>query len=160
MEAHGRASAGVLPFDILHVDAYIPGGGLALGYFHEVMEGGPASEYAGLAILFAAGIAARLTGPVLWCLRGRDLFASAASSTACARRCSGSVSRTVRPSMSRSFIHLSVGAPALPFGVGRVNPRVADRQQLFHAQGGPGIGLSEERPSDLALHTANPVGVI
>lgn len=77
MEALGRISAGVLPFDIPEVDAHVPGGGLALGHFHEVIEGGAAREYAGLATLFAAGIAARLTGPVLWCLRGRDLFAPA-----------------------------------------------------------------------------------
>ena len=77
MEAHGRAAASALPFEVAEVDAHVPGGGLALGHFHEVIEGGAASEYAGLATLFAAGIAARLTGPVLWCLRGRDLFAPA-----------------------------------------------------------------------------------
>ena len=76
-EVHGHAAASVLPFEVAEVDAHVPGGGLALGHFHEVIEGGAASEYAGLATLFAAGIAARLTGPVLWCLRGRDLFAPA-----------------------------------------------------------------------------------
>ena len=58
MEAHGRAAASVLPFEVAEVDAHVPGGGLALGLFHEVIEGGAASEYAGLATLFAAGIAA------------------------------------------------------------------------------------------------------
>ena len=77
MESHGRASAAVLPFDIAQVDAHVPGGGLQLGHLHEVIEGGAASEYAGLATLFAAGVVARLAGPVLWCLRGRDLFAPA-----------------------------------------------------------------------------------
>ena len=77
MESHGRASAAVLPFGIAEVDAHVPGGGLQLGHLHEVIEGGAASEYAGLATLFAAGIVARLAGPVLWCLRGRDLFAPA-----------------------------------------------------------------------------------
>ena len=47
MEAHGRAPAAVLPFDIAEVDAHMPGGGLALGHFHEVIEGGAASEFAG-----------------------------------------------------------------------------------------------------------------
>ena len=51
MEAHGRAAASALPFDIPEVDAHVPGGGLALGHFHEVIEGGAASEYAGLAIV-------------------------------------------------------------------------------------------------------------
>ena len=51
--------------------------GLQLGDLHEVIEGRAASEYAGLATLFAAGVVARLAGPILWCLRGRDLFAPA-----------------------------------------------------------------------------------
>jgi len=77
MESHGRAPAARLPFDIAEVDAHLPGGGLPLGHLHEVIEGGAAIEYAGVATLFAAGIVARLAGPVLWCLRGRDLFAPA-----------------------------------------------------------------------------------
>jgi protein ImuA len=77
MESRGRASTAVLPFDIAEVDAHVPGGGLQLGHLHEVIEGRAVSEYAGLATLFAAGVVARLAGPVLWCLRGRDLFAPA-----------------------------------------------------------------------------------
>jgi protein ImuA len=77
MESHGRAPTALLPFDIAEVDAHVPGGGLQLGHLHEEIEGGAASEYVGLATLFAAGIVARLAGPVLWCLRGRDLFAPA-----------------------------------------------------------------------------------
>jgi protein ImuA len=64
-----------LPFRIVPLDAHLPGGGLALGALHEVIDGGPAAEFAGAATLFAAGIAARLKGPVLWCLTRRDLFA-------------------------------------------------------------------------------------
>lgn len=41
------------------------------------MRPGTAAHYAGLAALFAAGITARMRGPVLWCLKGRDLFAPA-----------------------------------------------------------------------------------
>ena len=40
-----------------------------------MIEAGLASEFAGCTTLFAAGIAARLKGPVLWCLARRDLFA-------------------------------------------------------------------------------------
>jgi protein ImuA len=76
VESRGRATA-CLPFRVSEVDAQLPGGGLQLGHLHEVIETGPASEYAGLAALFAAGIAARIPGPVLWCVRGRDLFAPA-----------------------------------------------------------------------------------
>jgi protein ImuA len=76
-ESHGRHAGGTLPFDIPEIDARLPQGGLALGHVHEVVERGIASEYAGLATLFAAAVVARLSGPVLWCLRTRDLFAPA-----------------------------------------------------------------------------------
>jgi protein ImuA len=77
MTAHGGNKVAVLPFGIEAVDGHLPGGGLCLGHLHEIIEAGPASEHAGIATVFAAGILARLTGPVLWCLRGRDLFAPA-----------------------------------------------------------------------------------
>ena len=77
MTAHGGSTAAVLPFGIEAIDEHLPGGGLCLGHLHEVIEAGPASEHAAIASIFAAGILARLPGPVLWCLRGRDLFAPA-----------------------------------------------------------------------------------
>lgn len=64
-----------LPFGVPALDAHLPGHGLALGSLHEVLEGGPAAEFAGAATLFVAGLLARLKGPVLWCLHRRDLFA-------------------------------------------------------------------------------------
>jgi protein ImuA len=64
-----------LPFGVSALDRNLPGQGLALGALHEVIEGGQAAEFAGSATLFVAGIAARLEGPVLWCLNRRDLFA-------------------------------------------------------------------------------------
>ncbi|WP_319799678.1 ImuA family protein [Microvirga rosea] len=64
-----------LPFGLAELDADLPGHGLARGALHEVIEGGLAAEFAGSATLFVAGIAARLKGPVLWCLNRRDLFA-------------------------------------------------------------------------------------
>jgi protein ImuA len=76
-ESHGPAAGAVLPFGIPALDHHLPNGGLALGHLHEVIEDGTAGEYAGIATLFTAGILARLPGPVLWCLRGRDLFAPA-----------------------------------------------------------------------------------
>lgn len=68
---------GVLPFGTPEIDRRLPGGGLARGHLHEVVEGGPAGEHAAVATLFVAGIVARIPGPILWCLRGRDLFAPA-----------------------------------------------------------------------------------
>jgi protein ImuA len=70
---HGSRKS--LPFGVPALDRHLPGNGLALGSLHEVIEEGPASEFAGTATLFAAGIAARFKGPVLWCLTRRDLFA-------------------------------------------------------------------------------------
>jgi protein ImuA len=64
-----------LPFGVSALDRHLLGGGLTLGALHEVIEEGPAAEFAGTATLFTAGIAARLRGPVLWCLTRRDLFA-------------------------------------------------------------------------------------
>ena len=53
------------------------GGGLSRGRLHEFAEAGAAAEHAAAATLFVAGILARTRGPVLWCLRRRDLFAPA-----------------------------------------------------------------------------------
>jgi protein ImuA len=77
METHGRAGGAVLPFGVRDIDIRLPQGGLPRGHLHEAIEEGLASQFAGLASLFVAGVAARLEGPVLWCLRGRDLFAPA-----------------------------------------------------------------------------------
>ena len=73
------------PFGIPALDRHLPGGGLALGSLHEVVEGGPAAEFAGAATLFVAGILARRKGPVLWCLTRRDLFAPASPGPASIR---------------------------------------------------------------------------
>ena len=67
----------VRAFGIDAIDQWLPSGGLALGAVHEICEQGTDSARASLAALFAAGILARLPGPVLWCLHSRDLFAPA-----------------------------------------------------------------------------------
>src|ERR1700753_3707784 len=69
--------ASSLPFGINEIDRWLPGGGLALGAVHEICEQGTDGARASLSALFAAGILARLPGPVLWCLHSRDLFAPA-----------------------------------------------------------------------------------
>jgi protein ImuA len=66
-----------LAFGIDAIDRVLPGGGLALGVVHEICEQGSDSARGSLAALFAAGILARLPGPVLWCLHSRDLLAPA-----------------------------------------------------------------------------------
>lgn len=68
---------GVLPFGVADIDRALPEGGLALGGLHEVAGGGNGAVDGAAAALFAAGIAARTAGKVLWCLTRRDLFAPA-----------------------------------------------------------------------------------
>lgn len=65
----------VLPFGVKEIDRRLPGGGLALGALHEVAGNGAIDGAA--AALFAAGVAARTRGRVLWCLVRQDLFAPA-----------------------------------------------------------------------------------
>ncbi|UVC11811.1 damage-inducible protein [Rhizobium sp. TH2] len=67
----------VLPFGIADIDNRLPGGGLSLGALHEVAGGGNGALDAAAPSLFAAGIAARLKGKVLWCMTRADLFAPA-----------------------------------------------------------------------------------
>jgi protein ImuA len=67
----------VLPFGIEAIDSRLPGGGLALGALHEVAGGGNAAIDGAAAALFAAGIAARTKGKILWCITRQDLFAPA-----------------------------------------------------------------------------------
>ncbi len=77
IESGGRRPCGVLPFGLEPVDRRIPGGGLALGALHEVAGGGNGAIHGAAAALFAAGIAARTSGQVLWCVTRADLFAPA-----------------------------------------------------------------------------------
>lgn len=64
----------VLPFGLPEIDRRLPGGGLALGALHEVAGGGNGAVDGAAAGLFAAGIAARTKGKVLWCVTRSDLF--------------------------------------------------------------------------------------
>ena len=75
----GRAARerAVLPFGVPEIDDRLPGGGLALASLHEVCGGGNDAVEGAAAMLFAAGIAARTRGQVLWCLTRPDLFAPA-----------------------------------------------------------------------------------
>lgn len=59
---------GVLPFKVAEIDAALPGGGLAHGALHEIAGGGSGTLDGAAAALFAAGVAARAKGKVLWCL--------------------------------------------------------------------------------------------
>jgi len=63
-----------LPFGLLELDAHLPGQGLALGAVHELFAGGPAVGHGAAPALFAAGVLARCSGPVLWIAARGDLY--------------------------------------------------------------------------------------
>ena len=64
-----------LPFGIASIDSVLPGAGLERGSLQEVAGGSAGAIHGAAAILFAAGIAARTEGRVLWCITRPDLFA-------------------------------------------------------------------------------------
>jgi protein ImuA len=77
LEGGARHKRAVLPFGIKAIDERLPEGGLALGALHEVASGGNDAIDGAAAALFAAGIAARTRGRVLWCVTRQDLFGPA-----------------------------------------------------------------------------------
>lgn len=79
IEGDGVKKAGCLPFGVSEIDDILPGGGLAHGALHEFAGGGSGTVDGAAAALFAAGIAARTKGPIVWCLTRPDLFFPALS---------------------------------------------------------------------------------
>src|SRR5260370_33496353 len=77
LEGRARHRRTVLPFGVKASDERLPEGGLALGALQEVAGGGNGAMDGAAAALFAAGIAARTRGCVLWCVTREDLFAPA-----------------------------------------------------------------------------------
>src|SRR5712672_2756939 len=80
LEGRARHRRAVLPFGIKAIDERLPEGGLALGALHEVAGGDNGAIDGAAAALFAAGVAARTRGRVLWCVTRQDLFAPALAS--------------------------------------------------------------------------------
>ena len=72
-----RRRRDALAFGLGAIDRVLPDGGLAFGALHEVAGGGNGAVHGAAAALFAAGVAARTYGKVLWCLTRPDLFAPA-----------------------------------------------------------------------------------
>jgi protein ImuA len=72
-----RRRAPAIRFGVAALDRHLPDGGLAIGALHEAAGTGLDTEHAAAAALFAAGVLARLRGPVLWALSRDDLFAPA-----------------------------------------------------------------------------------
>ena len=110
---HIRGSAErSVPFDIQAIDAALPTGGIRLGALHEAASAGPDTEHAAAAILFIAGILARLNGPVLWVLRQADLFAPglAGAGLQPARVVFAEAGRNILPVMEEGLRHPGLAA--------------------------------------------------
>lgn len=77
LEAGGRADSESLPFGAGTIDACLPGGGLPLGQWHELLGAGMETELGACPAAFAALAAAPLArrGQAVWILRRDDLFA-------------------------------------------------------------------------------------
>jgi protein ImuA len=80
LEGGARHRRAVMPFGVKAIDERLPERGLALGALHEVGGGGNGAIDGAAAALFAAGIAARTRGLILWCVTRQDLFAPALAS--------------------------------------------------------------------------------
>lgn len=74
LEGIKTRKAGCLAFGVPDIDAVLPGGGLAHGALHEFAGGGAGTVDGAAAALCVAGIAARIKGPIVWCLTRPDLF--------------------------------------------------------------------------------------
>jgi len=72
-----RADVAPLPFGVDAIDSALPRQGLELAALHEIAGGASGALHGAAAILFAAGIAARTRGQILWCITRPDLFAPA-----------------------------------------------------------------------------------
>ncbi|HET6972151.1 MAG TPA: protein imuA, partial [Phenylobacterium sp.] len=77
LENSGRADAGVLPFGAPELDERLPGGGLPLGRWHEIVGAGLEVETSAAPAAFAALMAAPLAkaGEAVWVMRRDDLWA-------------------------------------------------------------------------------------
>lgn len=71
IQARARSA---LPFHVTEIDDKLPGRGLAMGALHEIAGGAAGAVDGAAAAAFAAGVAARTGGKVLWCHTTSDLF--------------------------------------------------------------------------------------
>ena len=99
LEGGSAREAVVLPFGVPDIDDRLPGGGLVCGALHEIAGGGSGTVDGAAAALFAAGIAARAKGKVLWCLTRPDLFAPSVSQAGL-HPDRGSIAKATRTRMS------------------------------------------------------------
>jgi protein ImuA len=146
IEGGATRRSSVLPFRIPQLDSRLPGGGLACGALHEVAGGGNGAVDGAAAALFAAGIAARTRGRVLWCVTRPDLFAPALAQAGLPpdRVIYVEVGdeKTVLPCFEEALRHGGLGAVVAE--VTRL-PMTASRRLQLAAEGSGVIGLALRR---------------
>ena len=146
IEGRNRRAAPVLPFGLTDVNSQLPGGGLALGALHEVAGGGNGAIDGAAAALFAAGIAARTKGKVLWCIARPDLFAPAIAQAGLKSDrviyLEGGDDKTVLACFEEGLRHGGLGAVVAE--VGRL-PMTASRRLQLAAEGSGRIGIALRR---------------
>lgn len=163
IEGSARRTSAVLPFGIIAVDSRLPGGGLSLGALHEVAGGGNGAIDGAAAALFAAGIAARTKGKVLWCIVRPDLFASALAQAGLVpdRVIYGEAGddRAVLASMEEGLRH--GGPSAVVAEVARLTMTASRRLQLAAEAGGViGIALRRWRRQTDAADFGQPTAAM
>ena len=151
IEGKSRRVKSVLPFGIAEVDSRLPGEGLALGALHEIAGGGNGAIDGAAAALFAAGIAARTKGKVLWCITRPDLFAPALAQAGLPPDrviyVEAGDDKTVLACVEEGLRHGGLGAVVAE--IGRLSMTASHRLQLA-AEGIGAIGLAfsagDDRP--------------
>lgn len=146
IEGRGRRARTVLPFGIAEMDSRLPGGGLAQGALHEIAGGGNGAIDGAAAALFAAGIAARTKGKVLWCITKPDLFAPAQAQAGLAPDrviyVEAGDDKSVLACMEEGLRHGGLGAVVAE--VARLSMTTSRRLQLA-AEGTGSIGIALRR---------------
>jgi protein ImuA len=146
---HARGSAErSLPLGIEGIDRGLPTGGIRLGALHEAASAGPDTEHAAAATLFAAGILARLEGPVLWVLRQADLFAPGLAGAGLQpnRIVFAEAGKDVLPIMEEGLRHAGLAAVVAEH-TGRLSLVASRRLQLAAEQAGILAILIRRSPS-------------
>ncbi|WP_089216184.1 ImuA family protein [Sphingopyxis indica] len=146
IEGRQRRARTALPFGIAEVDSRLPGGGLAIGALHEVAGGGNGAVDGAAAALFAAGIAARSKGKVLWCVTRPDLFAPALAQAGLAPDrviyVEAGDDKTVLACMEEGLRHGGLGAVVAE--IAHLSLTASRRLQLA-AEGSQSIGIALRR---------------
>jgi protein ImuA len=163
IEGRNRRVKSVLPFGISDVDLRLPGGGLALGALHEVADGGNGAIDGAAAALFAAGIAARTKGKVLWCITHPDLFAPALAQAGLAPDrviyVEAGDDRTVLACIEEGLRHGGLGAVVAE--VARLSMSASRRLQLCAEETGTvGIALRRWRRQTEAVDFGQPTAAM